>query len=201
MKCAAVRKRLAAYLDGELDRRTGEILKTHLSLCSACSVAYDRMRNALGAARTWQARPLPEGFGEMVRGRAALGERARRVRFRPALRAGAVPRLVWEIGAGCLILVIGFVLGHLFWPGQVERGGCQGGVSERRVPERVEVEPLEDFVTHHRAKPESVHSRPVLREMLRWPEHLYKVVVGRPLQEERAYDERDVPLSGGGTEP
>jgi len=119
MKCKAVEKRLPAYIDGELDAATQDVVKTHLNLCSACSLAYDGMKKTLAAARAWQARPLPEGFAGAVLERAERGEMPRRVSARP--RLVAVPRLAWQIGAACLILVVGLVLGRALWPRHVVR--------------------------------------------------------------------------------
>ncbi len=79
MKCKEVEKRLPAYIDVELDTATREVVKTHLKLCPACSLAYDTMKKTLEAARHWKARPLPESFVETVRERAARGDAPRPV--------------------------------------------------------------------------------------------------------------------------
>ncbi len=122
MRCKAVQKQLVAYIDGELDGQTRGIVKTHLGLCSACSVEYDRMRKALGAARGWKSRPLPEGFTEAVQERAGRGEQPRPIRL-PVLDVRVVvdaisPR-AWQVAAACAILVVGLVLGRLVWPRHV----------------------------------------------------------------------------------
>ncbi len=122
MRCKAVRKQLVAYVDGELDGQTRDIVKTHLGLCSTCSVEYDRMRKALGAARAWEARPLPEGFTEAIQERAERGERPRRVRlpaFDVRVVVDAIPPRAWQVAAACAILVVGLVVGHLVWPRHV----------------------------------------------------------------------------------
>ena len=119
MKCRQVEERLPAYIDAELDAATRDVVKTHLNLCPACSLAYDSMKKTLAAARHWKARPLPEGFVETVRERAARGDAPRRVSVR--LRTPGVPRLAWQVGAACAILVVGLVFGRLLWPRQVER--------------------------------------------------------------------------------
>jgi hypothetical protein len=119
MKCKEVEKRLPAYVDGELDAAVREVVKTHLNLCPACSLAYDAMKKTLAAARHWRARPLPEGFTETVRERAERGDTPRPVSV--GFRVPVVPRLAWQIGAACLILLGGLVLGRLLWPRQVER--------------------------------------------------------------------------------
>jgi len=136
MKCGAVRQRLAAYVDREVDEKTRVVIKTHLGLCSACSVAYDRMCKTLKAGRAWQPRPLPEGFVGAVVERAALGERPRRVRFGTGLRVPRVPRIAWQVGAACVLVGVGVVLGHVLWPRQVERVVYERGVAEENAPER-----------------------------------------------------------------
>ncbi len=118
MKCKAVRKQLTAYVDGELDEQTREVLKTHLNLCSECSLDYDAMRKTLAAARAWEPSRLPGGFTEAVCERAARGDRPRSLRVPPSLVP--VPRLAWQVGAACLILVVGLVLGALIRPRAVE---------------------------------------------------------------------------------
>ena len=122
MRCKAVRKQLVAYVDGELDGQTRDIVKTHLGLCSACSVEYDRTRKALGAARAWEPRPLPEGFTEAIQERAERGERPRRVRlpaFDVRVIVDAISPRAWRVAAACAILVVGLVLGHVVWPRHV----------------------------------------------------------------------------------
>jgi len=135
MRCKVVHKQLAAYMDGELDQQTRGIIKTHLGLCSACSVEYDRMSKALAAARSWRARPLPEGLSETIQDRAERGEMPRPIRlpaFDVRLLAEAVPPRAWRVAVACAILLVGLVLGHLVWPRHaVQEGGtaaAQNGV-------------------------------------------------------------------------
>jgi hypothetical protein len=126
MDCKLVRRRLAAYIDGELDKQARETVKTHLNLCSACSVEYDHLKKTLQAARAWRPRPLPEGFAAAVQERAARGEKPRPANVRP-LGVWAVldrtPRWAWQAAAACLILVVGLALGHLVWPRHVQVAG------------------------------------------------------------------------------
>lgn len=46
MKCAKVKKRLSAFLDGELDAAMREAVATHLDTCSRCKVEAKRLQSA-----------------------------------------------------------------------------------------------------------------------------------------------------------
>jgi hypothetical protein len=128
MECASVQKRLTAYIDNELDAQTRGIVKTHLNLCSTCSLKYDGLKKTLANARAWGAKPLPEGFAATVRERAERGEAPRAARA-PSLSLlewfASLPRPAWQVAAACALLLAGLVLGHLVWPRHV--------VSERVV--------------------------------------------------------------------
>jgi anti-sigma factor RsiW len=130
MECASVQKRLTAYIDNELDAQTRGIVKTHLNLCSTCSLEYDGLKKTLANARAWGAKPLPEGFAATVRERAERGEAPRAARA-PSLSLlewfASLPRRggAWQVAAACALLLVGLVLGHLVWARHV--------VSERVV--------------------------------------------------------------------
>ncbi|MBN1916481.1 MAG: zf-HC2 domain-containing protein [Verrucomicrobia bacterium] len=124
MECKTVRKRLSAYIDDELDAQTREIVKTHLNLCSTCSLEFDGLKKTLATARAWRARPLPEGFVATVRERAERGETPRPEGTRLSAfleRLRALPRPAWQVAAVCAVLLLGVVLGHVVWPRHVER--------------------------------------------------------------------------------
>ncbi len=129
MKCKAAQGSLTAYIDGELDKQTADVVKTHLNLCSTCSLEYDRMKKTLAATRAWEARPLPEGLAATVQERAERGEKPRRVSVWPG---GVVPSLdllarpAWQLAVVCLVLVIGVALGHFLWPRQAQRDDVGG---------------------------------------------------------------------------
>jgi len=124
MECTSVRKRLTAYIDNELDAQTRGIVKTHLNLCSTCSLEYDGLKKTLANVRAWRSRPLPEGFVATVRERAERGEAPRRTRTRLSVLLEwlvALPRPAWQVAAACALLIVGVVLGHVVWPREVER--------------------------------------------------------------------------------
>jgi anti-sigma factor RsiW len=126
MECKAVHKRLAAFIDGELEAPVREVVKTHLNLCSRCSIEYDRMKKTLRAARAWASRPLPQGFAAAVQERAERGELPRPVRGPLLDVAGllcGLPRWSRQAVAVCLVLAVGLVLGHVVWP---KRTAVQG---------------------------------------------------------------------------
>lgn len=132
MECKAVRKRLTAFIDGELDSAVRDVVKTHLNLCSSCSIEYDRMKKTLRAAKAWAPRVLPGGFADAVRERAERGERARPAERRSVIAfpvLDVLPRWSLQAAAACLVLVIGLVLGRAIWPRQValEAIGGNGG--------------------------------------------------------------------------
>ncbi len=46
MKCAKIKRRLSAYLDGELDAATAEMVTDHLRRCTNCSAEAERLQRA-----------------------------------------------------------------------------------------------------------------------------------------------------------
>lgn len=147
MKCKAVTKQLTAYVDGELDEQAREVLKTHLNLCPDCSVAYDAMKKTLAAARAWEPSRLPGGFAEVVCERAARGDKPRPLRVSPSLPP--IPRLAWQVGAACLLLVVGLVLGAVIGPRAVEP---EAGPEAVTADKALDAEALEMLATLQRLK-------------------------------------------------
>jgi anti-sigma factor ChrR (cupin superfamily) len=152
MKCKAVQKQLTAYVDGELDEQAREVLKTHLNLCPDCSVAYDAMKKTLAAARAWEPSRLPGGFAEVVCERAARGDTPRPLRLRPSVPP--IPRLAWQVGAACLLLVMGLVLGAVIRPRTVEpEAGLEAATADKALDaEALDAEALEMLATLQRLK-------------------------------------------------
>jgi len=150
MKCKAVRKVLPAYMDSELEPAAREVVKTHLNLCPACSLALQGLKRTLAAARAWDARPLPAGFADAVRERAAAGGKMRRVSARPApawpLPIG-VPRFVWQAAAPCLILMVGLSLGYWVWPDRNGQGTTDGQAALAREEAIEMIESLQKLKT------------------------------------------------------
>ena len=48
MSCTAMRKKIKAYLDGELPAGVAEVIKSHLAKCPACS------QEAAALSKTWE---------------------------------------------------------------------------------------------------------------------------------------------------
>jgi anti-sigma factor RsiW len=98
--CEAYNHELDAYLDGELDPRTSEVLQAHLPGCGACSAALGR-RECLehGLRSLPPVEPSPQF-------EARFWARLARAEERPSWRERwfRVPRLAWVAGGAALVL-------------------------------------------------------------------------------------------------
>lgn len=102
MRCFLVRRRLSAYIDGELRPRAAGKLESHLSGCPRCAAEHERMSEIhrwFAAAQRFSA---PPGFPAAVMAKARTRpERA----FRPApllARFAAAAAVVLAIAAGAV---------------------------------------------------------------------------------------------------
>jgi len=113
MRCRTARRRLNAYLDGELLAAERSRMEEHLDHCEGCRAALERLRGVADALAAASAPPpVPEGFHWRLMARAAQNSEQSRRRpvvvrlwssFSPAMRLAAAAMLVLGIGLGGLI--------------------------------------------------------------------------------------------------
>ena len=109
MKCEAIRPRLQAYLDRELDRASIDEIEAHLPTCAACRAELASLEELRGALRA-----LP-------RSRAPVELRERLAQAEDLPRLEAAPRGVFRAGwwamAASLLLGLGLGAGFMDWRG------------------------------------------------------------------------------------
>lgn len=110
--CAGNRKRLSAYIDGELPKRARISVEVHLAECPACRLVFDELRGLAPLLQKYDAPPVPAGLSSRILTEGALRQRrkdcekAAGSRWRELLLQ---PRLVR--GATGVALVVGLVMG------------------------------------------------------------------------------------------
>lgn len=125
MRCFRARKRLSAYLDGELNRRRRAAIDEHLGRCRRCAAELDRLKEQWAAlSDVGLAPPIPSDLWDDVVEAVDQAERSSWYRLR---RVGMVR-------AACVIVcvILGFAGGALLsWRGPAaERSGPRGPAPE-----------------------------------------------------------------------
>jgi anti-sigma factor RsiW len=112
--CAGNRKRLNAYIDGELPERTRCEVERHLAECPACRRECDELRGLAPFLRNDEVPPVPAGLSARILAEAAL--RQKRKQAPTAARLGWREFLFqpWLVrGATTTALVAGLAIGAL----------------------------------------------------------------------------------------
>jgi anti-sigma factor RsiW len=65
--CAAVLKRISAYLDGELERAECAAIEAHCATCPRCAPVIDGLRRTVGLCREARGVPLPDAVRQRAR--------------------------------------------------------------------------------------------------------------------------------------
>ena len=98
MDCKRTRKRLNAYLDGELKPRRANAVREHLSTCPRCEAELDELRRLNEALGALPGMDAPLGFARRVRLAAESRSAGARLvvldRLRPALAHAALVLVV-----------------------------------------------------------------------------------------------------------
>jgi anti-sigma factor RsiW len=110
MRCQRVKRRLSAWLDGEVGERERQAVEAHLHTCAGCTAEAERLRRAwewVGLLPEME--PVP-GFEVALWER--IDEREARTARRPVWWPVG-PRLAWATGFGiALSLWLGITLGR-----------------------------------------------------------------------------------------
>lgn len=77
LACVKCKKRLGAYMDGELSGRKQAALERHLAMCSACRAALNDLRALKPLLSTLDVSPAPENLTSRILSR-AYGQKKRR---------------------------------------------------------------------------------------------------------------------------
>jgi len=70
LSCLRYRKRLGAYLDGELSPRLSKAVLAHVMRCKACRVELEELRRLAPLMQTLDVPPVPAGLTDKVMARA-----------------------------------------------------------------------------------------------------------------------------------
>jgi anti-sigma factor RsiW len=97
MRCSSVRRRLSAYVDGELPAREARKLESHLAGCQRCSADYEEMAEVHHLFAGAQRYSAPQGFPAAV---------MEKVQALPTKAFFPVPLLVRFAGAAAVVLAI-----------------------------------------------------------------------------------------------
>lgn len=88
MKCSRIKKKLSAYLDGEVSEQERRMISEHLKLCEECKAEFTAMSSVGDALKTLEGFETPPFF--MTRLRQAVSEQERSVPFLQRMRSLAV---------------------------------------------------------------------------------------------------------------
>jgi anti-sigma factor RsiW len=123
--CVRIRKRLGAYLDGELnDRETGAV-DTHVATCETCRATVEELRRLAPAMHAVKVPPVPPGLADqvMARARARLATPRRPV-TRNSLQWWQSVSTPLRFGA-CATLLLAFLFGLTIGRGDFLSGNEQ----------------------------------------------------------------------------
>jgi len=110
MKCKIVRRKLVAYLDGELRGRQRMLIEEHLSRCDKCKKEVDSLVKTSNFLKNWKSIESSEGFEANFWRRVSSEEKERYPLSQPILRR--LTRLALPAAiAACL--TAGVILGNL----------------------------------------------------------------------------------------
>ena len=108
MRCAAVNKRLNAYLDGELSPATADSVREHLRTCSRCAEAREELKRVNGLLAAFEAAEARPGLAQRIR---AVAEARPAAVIRLDLARAERFGLVLERAAAAAALLAGVMLG------------------------------------------------------------------------------------------
>lgn len=69
MVCENIRKRLEAFLDGEVEEAEKTEIQRHVEECPECARALRQLQNLSGVLQTWKAEELPRGLYDRLKSR------------------------------------------------------------------------------------------------------------------------------------
>jgi len=119
MNCRATRRRLPAYLGGELAPARVAGVRAHLERCPACRAEHHRFEQALGALRRAAQVPVtecdPEPIWRAIRGKLPGRDLSRPVPGVSRLWHRPVPAPL-AAGIVALVAAVGVTLAILLWP-------------------------------------------------------------------------------------
>ena len=69
--CETLLDQISAYLDGDLDATTCQVIEAHAQMCTACARVIDDFRKTTGLCRQAAAIPLPDSVRELAKARVA----------------------------------------------------------------------------------------------------------------------------------
>lgn len=115
MGCSNIQKLLWEYAAGELPARETDRVEQHLSRCSRCREAADRIHLLASASRDLARAPLEKDLWPGIQERVLTPARPEPGRHRRPALSGWRPRLAWAFGLAGLLLIL-FIAGQQLRP-------------------------------------------------------------------------------------
>ncbi|HSE39276.1 MAG TPA: DUF1326 domain-containing protein [Acidobacteriota bacterium] len=103
MFCRNIRKKLSAFIQGELEQHTASLVEAHLSECASCREEQTAIEDGIRIADRLPLVTAPEGLWQSVEEQM----RKQRVQIEPVSKRSLIPRFALGIG---IVAVIGLVL-------------------------------------------------------------------------------------------
>jgi len=134
--CVKNRKRLGAYLDGELSRREQESVERHLQRCDSCRLALSGLKKLEPALTAFDVPPVPSWLTARVMA-------AARNRQREVIAADWSPLKWWRIASAPIqaaaigMLIVGLSLGLVL--------GWTSAPSSKQVTVTAQPDPLDIY--------------------------------------------------------
>jgi len=110
MKCKKARRKLNAFLDGELSVREADRVRQHLEACEQCAEELRALERLNGLLQLLPSPRFAVGLVAAIRRRA---EGQLEVNRRPAAIAGLLPERVVTAVAAALLMAVGLLAGGL----------------------------------------------------------------------------------------
>ena len=126
LSCAKNRKRLNAYMDGELPERKRRNVERHLAHCSACRLELEGLRGLGPLLRHDEAPPVPAGLSARIMAEAAFRQRLKEAGKTSVRQWREFLFKPWLVrGVTTAALIIGLAVGA--WMGWTSRLGPDSG--------------------------------------------------------------------------
>ena len=136
MNCKKTRKRLNAFLDGELSAELKARVEDHFRRCPECAAELARLRKLRGLLDQVPGMTVPAGFARSVRAGAERLVREEKLVPMPAARSLVLVRV-----AAMVAIVVGLALGGVVSNAVVRARSVESPVAAAQEPDLLSVVP------------------------------------------------------------